>query len=88
MRYSSVCNPIYTGSIETFTYVSQPWSGYGIFTARVASFSSSDSAAKAGVMFRESLTAGAKKSITYMTRSGSACARHKTATKEIKALGR
>ena len=63
---------IWSGTTEAFTFIYQPWTDDGILTARIASFSSSDGAAKAGLMFRESLTAGARNSITYLTRTGTA----------------
>ncbi len=54
-------------STEGFTYVSRNWTGDGTFTARIWSFSATDGGAKAGLMFRETTTAGAKNSITYMS---------------------
>ena len=71
---------IWSGTSEGFTYIWQPWSGDGIFTARVASFSSPDSGAKAGIMFRETLSTGAKNSITYISKSGDVFTQHKIAT--------
>jgi hypothetical protein len=69
---------ISSGTTEAFTYLHQAWTGDGILTARVVSFSSTDSLAKAGLMFRESLTAGARHSLMYLTRSGSAIFQQKT----------
>jgi hypothetical protein len=71
---------IWSGTNENFTFAHIPWTGDGVFTARVVSFSSSDSAAKAGVMIRESLTRGAKNSFTYMTRAGHGFHQTKTTT--------
>lgn len=71
---------IWSGTTENFTFAHMPWNGDGVFTARVVSFSSSDSAAKAGIMIRETLTVGAKNSFTYMTRSGSGFHQNKTTT--------
>ncbi len=68
------------GTSEGFTYVSRPWSGDGIFTARVWSFSATDTGAKAGLMFRETTSTGAKNSVIYLTPTGSAIFQNKTAT--------
>ncbi len=71
---------IWNGTGESFTFTHQPWTGDGTFTARIVSFSSSDGAAKAGLMVRETLTPGAKNSFAYITRSGSGIVQHKTTT--------
>lgn len=71
---------MWTGNNDSFTYLSQPWSGDGIFTARLASFSSTDSSAKAGIVFRETTSTGSRYSSTYMLRKGDAWAQHKTTT--------
>lgn len=71
---------IWSGTNEAFTFIHQPWSGDGVFTARIVSFSSSDSAAKAGIMVRESLSVGAKNSTLYLTPAGSAFFQWKTST--------
>jgi hypothetical protein len=71
---------MWTGNNDSFTYVSQPWSGDGIFTARLASFTSTDSSAKAGIVFRETTNTGSRYSATYMLRKGDAWAQHKTTT--------
>lgn len=72
----------WTGNNDSFTYVSQPWSGDGIFTARLVSFSSSDTSAKAGIVFRETTNTGSRYSAIYFMRttSGAVWAQHKTAT--------
>ena len=71
---------MWTGNNDSFTYVSQPWSGDGIFTARLASFTSTDSSAKAGIILRETTNAGSRYSATYLLRKGDVWAQHKTAT--------
>ncbi|NQX01125.1 HYR domain-containing protein, partial [bacterium] len=71
---------LWTGTNDSFTYVSQPWSGDGIFTARLASFTSTDSSAKAGIVFRETTHTGSRYSAIYLLRKGDVWAQHKTAT--------
>lgn len=71
---------LWTGSNDSFTFVSQPWSGDGIFTARLVSFTSTDSSAKAGIVFRETTHTGSRYSAIYLLRKGDAWAQHKTAT--------
>ena len=71
---------MWTGNNDSFTYVSQPWSGDGIFTARLASFTSTDSSAKAGIVFRETTNTGSRYSAIYLLRKGDAWAQHKTVT--------
>lgn len=81
MRITGFGGDIWSGTSENFTYVSRPWTGDGVFTARVASFTGgTDSAAKAGIMFRETPAAGAKSSVFYMTRAGAATFQNKTVT--------
>lgn len=70
---------IWTGNNDSFTFVSQPWTGDGIFTARLSSFNATDSSAKAGIMFRESSVTGSRYSAVYMLRKGDAWSQHKTA---------
>ncbi|MDX6765214.1 MAG: discoidin domain-containing protein [Candidatus Methylacidiphilales bacterium] len=77
---TGITGDIWTGNNDNFTYVSQPWTGDGIFTARLASFTSTDSSAKAGIMFRETTSVGSKYSFMYLLRKGDAWAQHKTAT--------
>jgi hypothetical protein len=71
---------MWTGNNDSFTYVSQPWAGDGVFTARLASFASTDSSAKAGIVFRETTNNGSRYSAIYLLRKGDAWAQHKTAT--------
>jgi hypothetical protein len=70
---------LWTGNNDSFTYVSQPWQGDGVFTARLTTFNAPDSSAKAGIIFRESTAMGARYSAIYLLRSGNAWAQHKTA---------
>lgn len=65
---------------DSFTYLSQPWAGDGIFTARIISFSAGDASAKAGIAFRETTAKGSRYSTVYLLRRGDAWAHHKTAT--------
>ena len=73
---------LWTGTSDSNTYLSVPWQGDGVFTARVASFTSPDSSAKAGIIFRETTDSGSRYSTVYMIRanSGAAHTQHKTAT--------
>lgn len=71
---------IWSGTSEGFTYISQPWIGDGVFTARVASFAATDNGAKAGIMIRETLSAGAKNSFIYLSKSGGVTFQNKTST--------
>jgi hypothetical protein len=73
---------LWSGTNDSNTYVSIPWQGDGVFTARVATFTSTDASAKAGIVFRETSNAGSRYSATYMIRNtgGAAHAQHKTAT--------
>src|SRR5439155_5939366 len=66
---SSVNNGTYTVSgsgfdiwanADQFHYVYKPWTGDGTIIARVVSVPNTNTAAKAGVMFRETLAAGSK----------------------------
>ncbi len=71
---------LWTGTSDSNTYLSMPWQGDGIFTARLASFTSTDASAKAGLIFRETTTAGSRYSTIHLLRSGSVNFQHKTAT--------
>ena len=66
------------GSGDSFNYTSQPFSGDGTIVARVTSLLNTNTFAKAGVMFRDALTAGAvdvildvrpEGAVEFMTRS-------------------
>jgi len=52
---------------DGFHYVFQPWSGNGEIIARVDSVGNTDPWAKAGVMFRQSLTAGSPHAMMVIT---------------------
>lgn len=58
------------GSADAFHYVYQPLAGDGQIVARVASLQNTDTYAKAGVMIRESLAAGAPHAILDVRPSG------------------
>ena len=49
-----------SGKNDNFYFVNQPWSGNATITARVASLQNTGSAAKAGLMFRESTATGSR----------------------------
>ncbi|MES2919982.1 MAG: LamG-like jellyroll fold domain-containing protein [Verrucomicrobiota bacterium] len=49
-----------SGKNDSFYFASQPWSGDGTLTARVVSLQNTGSAAKAGVMIRESTATGSR----------------------------
>ncbi len=70
-----------SGSGDSNTYLSMPWSGDGIFTARLASFTASDTSAKAGIIFRETTATGSRNSVVYLMNGGGGTAgyQHKTA---------
>ena len=72
---------MWTGNNDSFTYFSQPWSGDGVFTARLATFTSADTSAKTGISFRETTATGSRYSAIYLmrTNSGAVWAQHKTA---------
>lgn len=79
LTITGVGGDIWSGTNENFTYVGRPWTGDGVFTARVASFvGGTDTAAKAGIMLREASNVGAKNSSVYMTRAGAATFQSKT----------
>jgi hypothetical protein len=74
---------LWTGTNDSNTYLSMPWQGDGVFTARLAAFSSpSDASAKAGIIFRETTLAGSRFSVVYLMNTGSGTVgfQHKTAT--------
>lgn len=71
---------MWSGTNDSFTYVSVPWQGDGTFTARIASFTSDDVSAKAGIAFRETTSTGSRYSAIYLLQKGDAYSQHKTAT--------
>ncbi len=73
---------LWTGTNDSNTYVSMPWKGDGTFTARLTSLTSTDAAAKAGIIFRETTNAGSRYSAIYLIRNsgGAVLYQHKTAT--------
>lgn len=73
---------LWTGNNDSHTFLSIPWQGDGNFTARLASFTSDDASAKAGLLFRETTSAGSRYSTIYVFRNngGSVGFQHKTAT--------
>jgi hypothetical protein len=73
---------LWTGSSDSNTYLSTPWQVDGTFTARLASLSAADGAAKAGIIFRETTNAGSRYSTIYLipNNGGAVTFQHKTAT--------
>ncbi|PYK69376.1 MAG: hypothetical protein DME45_02440, partial [Verrucomicrobia bacterium] len=59
------------GSADAFHYIYQPLNGNGTIIARIATQKNSDPSAKAGVMIRETLTAGSKYAAVVITPSTS-----------------
>ncbi|MCW1925897.1 Ig-like domain-containing protein [Luteolibacter arcticus] len=57
---------------DNFYFVSQPWSGTGTITARVVSLQNTGSAARAGVMMRESSASGSRSVFIGLTPANSA----------------
>ena len=60
-----------SGSADAFHFVYQPLSAAGTIVARVNGFSASTSSGSAGVMIRETLTAGSTETSTNFANSGS-----------------
>ncbi|MES2924686.1 MAG: Calx-beta domain-containing protein [Verrucomicrobiota bacterium] len=56
-----------SGKNDNFYFASQPWSGDGTITARVVSLQNTGSAAKAGVMIRESTATGSRSVFVGLT---------------------
>ena len=56
-------------SADEFRFTSRTMTGDGTVTARVASVSNTDAWTKAGVMIRDTLTAGSKHALTFVTPS-------------------
>lgn len=68
------------GTADAFHYVWQSLSGDGEITARVASLENTNAWAKAGVMIRESLTAGSKQAMIVVSPSSGVSFQRRTAT--------
>ncbi|WP_218032105.1 discoidin domain-containing protein [Dictyobacter kobayashii] len=65
---------------DAFQYVSQPLSGDGTIVARIDSQQNTDGWAKAGVMIRESLTAGSTHALMALTPGNGAVFQRRTTT--------
>ncbi|MCW1925901.1 InlB B-repeat-containing protein [Luteolibacter arcticus] len=61
-----------SGKNDSFYFVSQPWSGTGTITARVVSLQNTGTAARAGVMMRESSASGSRSVFIGLTPANSA----------------
>jgi len=68
------------GSADAFHYIYQPLNGNGTIVARVVTQYNSDPSAKAGVMIRETLTAGSKYAAVVITPSNQIVFQRRTAT--------
>jgi regulation of enolase protein 1 (concanavalin A-like superfamily) len=68
------------GSADAFHYIYQPLNGNGTIIAHVATQYNSDPSAKAGVMIRETLTAGSKYAAVVITPSTGISFQRRTAT--------
>jgi hypothetical protein len=60
------------GTADAFHFVDQPWTGDGTLIVRVDSVANTDSWAKAGIMFRESLAPGSRYVLAAMNPIGNA----------------
>src|SRR4029077_6709613 len=67
------------GSADAFHYIYQSLNGDGKIIARIATQKNSDPSAKAGVMIRETLTAGAKYAAVVITPSNTIVFQRRTA---------
>lgn len=65
---------------DGFHFVYQPWTGNGEIIARVGSVGNTDPWAKAGVMFRESLTAGSRHAMLVITPGNGSAFQRRVAT--------
>ena len=65
---------------DALHFVYQPWSGNGEIIARVLGVGNTDPWAKAGVMFRESLTAGSRHVMTVVTPGNGTAFQRRVAT--------
>ena len=68
------------GSADAFHYIYQPLNGNGTIIARIVTQYNSDPSAKAGVMIRETLTAGSKYAAVVITPSTGISFQRRTAT--------
>lgn len=68
------------GSVDQFQFTSVPWSGDGTLIARVVSIANTDAWAKAGVMFRDSLAAGAINTFAAVSATNGVVFQRRTAT--------
>ena len=68
------------GSADAFHYIYQPLNGDGKIIARIVTQYNSDPSAKAGVMIRETLTAGSKYAAVVITPSNGISFQRRTAT--------
>jgi alpha-tubulin suppressor-like RCC1 family protein/regulation of enolase protein 1 (concanavalin A-like superfamily) len=69
-----------SGGADAFNFVYRPLSGDGQIIARVASVQNTNASAKAGVMIRETLTAGSRMALMSVTPSSGALYVYRTST--------
>jgi hypothetical protein len=74
------------GSADAFHYIYQPLNGNGTIIARIATQKNSDPSAKAGLMIRETLTAGSKYAGVVITPSTSIIFQRRTKTNGTTAI--
>jgi hypothetical protein len=74
------------GSADAFHYIYQPLNGNGTIIARIATQKNSDPSAKAGLMIRETLTAGSKYAAVVITPSTSIIFQRRTKTNGTTAI--
>jgi PKD repeat protein len=74
------------GSADAFHYIYQPLNGNGTIIARIATQRNSDPSAKAGVMIRETLTAGSKYAAVFITPSNQILFQRRIATNHTTAI--
>ncbi len=74
------------GTADSFHFVATAVSGDGVLTARVMGVSAANAWAKAGVMVRETLTAGSKYAMEALTPSSGVVFQHRTAANATSTL--
>jgi len=66
------------GAADAFHFARQEWTGDGTFTARLTGLTNTDGWAKAGIMLREDLTAGARYAAIFGNPGGNAAQQART----------
>ena len=68
------------GTADQFQFASQPWTGNVVLVARVDSLLNTNGWAKAGLMIRESLTAGSRQAMVVLSPSNGVAFQRRTTT--------